>query len=83
MYEIENDLRGEIAAKQKTIDALHAQILASKQSVQRVEQIKEFIINLCVEMKDRSAETGPPNYEAEREVLRSTDIMVLSMLEIL
>jgi hypothetical protein len=47
MTEIESDQRGELAARQRQIDALTAQLLAGKQRVDRVEQIENFIINLC------------------------------------
>ena len=48
MSEIESEYRGELVARQKQVDSLSGQILASKQRVDRVEQIENFIINLCV-----------------------------------
>lgn len=44
--------------------------------LERVERIEQFIINLYIEMKDRSAEEDGPDVQREREELSQTNIMV-------
>eukprot|EP00698_Gefionella_okellyi_P022618 TRINITY_DN7519_c0_g1_i1.p1 TRINITY_DN7519_c0_g1~~TRINITY_DN7519_c0_g1_i1.p1 ORF type:complete len:619 (+),score=160.23 TRINITY_DN7519_c0_g1_i1:66-1922(+) len=77
MREISNDHIAEKKALQVTIDDLSKRRDAMKEKLDRIERIEQFVINLFIEMKDRSADADTPDFEAEREELSKLNIMVV------
>lgn len=79
MRENQNDADRERGVLERQLDDARNKKNAMKEKLDRVEKIEMFIINLFIEMRDRSHENpdGQPDVRAEREELRKLNIMVV------